>query len=102
MLYLIGTDRLGRVVEAIPCPKGLNQAIYCAAFALTRPGEDAAVTADVLADVWFSAVAFLTDRLVDLTHRERRDMMRAAVVWRRAGFSTRYGLVAIGDHPTTT
>lgn len=56
MLYVVATDRRGRVQPLYPCAGGIDQAIGYIASALTHPEEDWASSCDLVWEHWGEAV----------------------------------------------
>jgi hypothetical protein len=85
-LYVIGTDPDGRVVDSVPCPRGIDEALSYIADRLTEPEGDSRASLDVVAGRW-------NDICEQQPYWEDGDPTPyEQAVFSRRGFSTRYGL----------
>ena len=88
-LYVIGTDPDGRVVECLPCPGGIDEALGCIADRFTEPEGDPRASLDVVASRW-------NDICEQRPYWEDGDPAPyEQAVFSRRGYSTRYGLAML-------
>ena len=88
-LYVIGTDADGRVVDFVPCSRGIDEALSYIADRLTEPEGDSRASLDVVGGRWND----ICERRPYWEDGDPTPYEQA--VFSRRGFSTRYGLAML-------